>query len=80
MHERQAVTNGQHDVHHRSGIGLAQQPPEGRLAVQRPVDGVAGLLEALHHERRDLLVVLDDQQAHGGIPSLRSGGVPSRRP
>ena len=61
-----AVELGQSEIEDHGVIGLGLAEKRALLAVERLFDGGAGVLQRRHDLAVEVLVVLDDEQSHGG--------------
>jgi hypothetical protein len=66
----------QHDVQNDEVVAAFGRQPHPVGAVEGDLDREALTLEAALHHRRDLLVVLDQQQLHRGLRQRASDSQP----
>ena len=75
LQHRDAVHLRQADVEHDGviGLGVAEEVP--LLAVEGAVDHIAGVGQRRRQLAVEIRIVLDDEQAQAGLPSMISGKI-----
>jgi hypothetical protein len=78
LKQGETVEFWEHDVDHGGVVGNAASHDESVLAVGTVIDGKAALLQPVHDERSDLLVVFDYEYSHRCGRRSRQIGIPAR--
>src|ERR1051325_1444389 len=78
LHQRESVELGQHDVDHGRVVRNRLGHFQAALPVRTMVHGKAALLQSVRNERTDLLVILNDENAHGEKGSADFQATPSK--